>query len=99
MQGRVALVPAGGNEVVIAGQRTGLVQGSAIYPQAYAPDWSITPSLPAQNLNTSGLGGTSVVGLSGSNPWSFTGSPVILLIVFLIVGFLGFHYLHHYRDQ
>jgi hypothetical protein len=99
MQGRVALVTAGGGEVVIAGQRTPLVQGNAIQPQAYAPAWSIVPSSPAQNLNTSGLGGTSVVGLTGSNPWSFTGSPVLLLIGFLVVGFLGFHYLHHYRDQ
>ena len=102
-----AYTPAQGNgSLVVNGQIVPVpMMGQFLPTMASAPFYKGNgqgpPTVPVSfngNAMGSGAGGMdAVANRAASNPWSFTQSPVIIALIFLIVGLLGLRYIHWRR--
>lgn len=94
------------NTVDIGGSRWPFYANDAFNPYAYVGTTTVVPEALLSAPPTYGqLNGNYVNGamptagnVAASNPWSPSTSPLVYVIVALVVGIYGFHYLY-YKDR
>lgn len=65
------------------------------YPMATGPVLQGVPASPPQSPPGYSAGSADNTSVTGANPWSFTQSPVPLLIIMFVAGFLLLRYVHY----
>lgn len=91
--------PVGNGSMVANGQIVGVPMGLQFFPNLAAAPFYKGSGQPAPTVPINYITGTpgSTGGMSAAaaaNPFSFTQSPLIIAILFLIVGILGLRYIH-----
>lgn len=81
---------------VVNGQLIPVLEWPALASgNAVGPAWGGGPASPATiPPHAAGGSGMAAGANAGASPWSFTQSPLPLLIIMLIVGILGLRYIH-----
>lgn len=89
---------AGNGTYVTNGQiLQGPMQGAFFPSTAQVPFYKGSgqppPTVPINYMSGS-TSGDNLANLAGSNPWSFTQSPLIIAVAALIIGLVGLRYIH-----
>lgn len=91
--------PVGNGSMVLNGQIVPVPMTNSFFPNlAQAPIYKGNgqgpPTIPINYMNNySGMTDTASA-IASANPWSFTQSPIPMLIIALVVGFLVLRFVH-----
>lgn len=90
-------VPGNGTYVtngqILPGPMTGAFYPSLAAAPFYKGSGQPPPTIPLSYMGA-GSSQDSLASLAGSNPWSFTQSPLIIAVAALIIGLVGLRYIH-----
>lgn len=92
--------PIGNGSLVVNGQIIPVPMSTGFFPNlAMAPIYKGNgqgpPTIPINYMNTYQGATDTQAQVAGSNPWSFTQSPLIMLIVALVAGYLLLRFVHY----
>lgn len=96
----------GPQTVVVNGQQFAVPSQTAYFPfnigttrpsaNVVSAPYNVPPSVAPPGVAPA-VSAPSGVAAKPANPWSFTSSPVIMAIIFLIIGLGGLHLIHWHK--